>query len=223
MSAPRAPLLAGIEAGGTKFVLAVGHAPDAITARHAIPTRLPAETLAEQALGAGKGANALAYVTVGTGIGGGLVIDGRAVHGAAHPEMGHIYPRRPPGDSDFAGSCPYHGDCLEGLASGPAIKARWGASLSELPADHEAHGLVAHYLAELCHTLFATTAVPVLVLGGGVMETPGLIERVATTAAALDRGYLPGHARRTIVRPGLGGNSGIAGALMLAQRSLAVA
>jgi len=281
-------MLGGIEAGGTKFVLAVGPSPQDITARHTIPTRDPDTTLAEAAawfagqgqitaLGIGSfgpvdldpasvtwgritntpkpgwadcdiagffmdqmgvpvgfdtdvnaaamaeyaasGAvgGSLAYLTIGTGIGGGLVIDGKPVHGIAHPEMGHIYPRRHPDDGAFAGICPHHGDCLEGLASGPAIIARWGVSLSQLPADHPGHAIIADYIAQGAHTLFATIAVGEVVIGGGVANTPGLIERVAERARELDAGYLPGGTRHRIIRPRLGSDAGITGAMMLAR------
>lgn len=281
-------MLGAIEAGGTKFVLAVGPSPDRITARHTIPTRDPATTLAEAAewlagqgwitglgigsfgpvdldprsprfgfitntpkpgwadcdiagwlgheLGvpigfdtdvnaaalaeraaAGGAEGGLAYLTIGTGIGGGLVVDGRPVHGIAHPEVGHIYPRRHPDDADFPGICPVHGDCLEGLAGGPAIIARWGVSLSQLPADHPGHAIIADYIAQACHTLFASVAVGEIVIGGGVANTPGLVERVAGRARELDNGYLPGGARHTIIRPRLGGDAGITGAMMLAE------
>lgn len=281
-------MLGGIEAGGTKFVLSVGASPDAIAARHTIPTRDPATTLAEaadwfaaqgeiSALGigsfgpveldrasprwgfitntpkpgwahcdvagyfartlgvpvgfdtdvnaaalaehraAGAGSGSLAYLTVGTGIGGGLVLEGRPVHGIAHPEMGHIYPRRHAQDADFAGICPHHRDCLEGLASGPAVIARWGASLSELPDDHPGHAIIADYIAQACHTLFASVAVAEVVIGGGVANTPGLVERVAERARELDAGYLPGGARHVVIRPRLGGDSGIIGAMLLAE------
>jgi fructokinase len=285
-------MLGGIEAGGTKFVLAAGPAPDRILARHTIPTRDPATTLAEaaewlaaqggvralgigsfgpveldraspewgfitntpkpgwadcdiagwlgQALGVpvgfdtdvnaaalaehaaagGTAGGGLAYLTIGTGIGGGLVIGGQPVHGIAHPEIGHIYPRRHPLDADFAGICPAHGDCLEGLASGPAIIARWGKSLSELPADHPGHAIIADYVAQACHTLFASVAVAEVVIGGGVAQTPGLVERIAARARELDNGYLPGGARHAIIRPRLGGDAGITGALMLAEAAL---
>lgn len=287
------PLLGAVEAGGTKFVLAVGTASGNVLASHRLPTTTPAETLAaaanwfgaqpplaaigigsfgpavldpaspryghitdtpkpgwsdcdiaghfarrfgvpigfdtdvngaalgEYLHGAGKAGQSLAYVTVGTGIGGGLVIGGEPVHGAAHPEMGHLFPRRPAGDTSFAGICPFHGDCLEGLASGPAIKARWGASLDQLPAGHEAHAIVADYLAQLCHTLFALTAVETIVLGGGVSQAPGLVERVRRRSAELSAGYLPGGKRHAVVAPGLGQNAGIVGALVLAARAIA--
>lgn len=282
-------MLGAIEAGGTKFVLAVGPFPTRILARHVIPTRDPATTLGEaaawfaaqggvkalgigsfgpveidraspvwghitrtpkpgwancdiagrlgKALGGvpvgfdtdvnaaalaehaagGRAGGSLAYLTIGTGIGGGLVLDGRPVHGIAHPEIGHIYPRRHPEDADFAGICPIHGDCLEGLACGPAIMARWGQSLSELPADHPGHAIIADYIAQACHTLFAAVAVGEVVIGGGVANTPGLVERIAARARELDAGYLPGSNRHTIIRPRLGGDSGITGAMMLAE------
>ncbi|WP_417818932.1 ROK family protein [Tritonibacter scottomollicae] len=288
MSSASKSLLGGIEAGGTKFVLAVGYSPTEIIERHEIPTRVPATTLAQAgdwfegqgtisslgiasfgpveldrssplwghitntpkpgwencdlagyfaerfgvpigfdtdvngaALaefqhGAGKGASSLAYITVGTGIGGGLVLDGRAVHGAAHPEMGHIFPRRHEDDRDFKGICPHHGDCLEGLASGPAIEARWGASLSELPADHIAHEIIADYLTQLAHSLIAMTAVEMIVFGGGVMKTGGLLERVDRKASELGARYFPGGSKHKIVSPELGHNAGLTGALLLA-------
>ncbi|NBU77977.1 MAG: ROK family protein [Sphingomonadaceae bacterium] len=162
----------------------------------------------------------LAYVTIGTGIGGGVVVKGAPVHGAAHPEMGHIYPRRPQNDRNFAGICPYHGDCLEGLASGPAIFARWGKNLSDLPPDHEARGLIAEYLAQLCHMIFATLSAHRVVLGGGVMQTPGLLELVRAQAARLDADYLPGRAQHQICRPVHGDNAGAIGALLLAEKAL---
>ncbi len=182
----------------------------------AFDTDVNAAAIAEAA--ARPDCGALAYITVGTGIGGGLVIGGAPVHGAGHPEMGHIFPRRHPADRDFPGICPHHGDCLEGLASGPAIAKRWGASLSQLAADHIAHEVIADYLAQLCHSLFAIAAVDIVVLGGGVSKTPGLIARVAARTGEIGAGYLPGHARQRIEAPRHGENAGITGALMLAER-----
>ena len=149
------------------------------------------------------------------------MLDGQPVHGIAHPEVGHIYPRRHPDDRDFPGTCPSHGDCLEGLASGPAIMARWGTSLSQLPGDHPGHAIIADYIAQACHVLFASIAVEEVVVGGGVANTPGLVERVAQRARELDAGYLPGTARHRVIRPRLGSDAGITGAMMLAQRALA--
>lgn len=287
--AGNAGLIGGIEAGGTKFVLAVGHSPSEIIARHEIPTESPTETLedaaawleshgqldaigiasfgpveldrtsprwghitntpkpgwanceiagffaerfkvpigfdtdvngaalAEHQLGAGVGASSLAYITVGTGIGGGLIVGSKPVHGIAHPEMGHILPRRHALDLEFIGICPHHRNCLEGLASGPAIKARWGASLSELPSDHIAHEIIADYLAQLAHTLIALTAAEVIVMGGGVMKTPLLLDRINKRSSELGAAYFPGNTKHKIVAPSLGDRAGITGALLLAH------
>jgi fructokinase len=134
--------------------------------------------------------------------------------------MGHIFPRRAAGDEAFPGVCPFHGDCLEGLASGPAIIARWGASLDRPGAGDEAPAIVADYLAQLCHALFAITAVETVVLGGGVMQASGLLDRVRERTDALGNGYLPGRLRQSIVAPRLGALSAIKGCLALAHRAL---
>lgn len=176
--------------------------------------------LAEHLWGACVGADIATYVTVGTGIGGGALVEERPVHGGRHPEMGHIHPRRHARDRDFAGTCPFHGDCLEGLASGPAIQARWGASLSELAPDHEAHAIIAYYLAQLVVTQQALLSPRRIVLGGGVMVTGGLLDRVRTEAARLAGAYFGTHDyAELIVPPGLGDRAGLLGALALAQRA----
>jgi fructokinase len=177
--------------------------------------------LAESRWGAGRGQPACVYVTIGTGIGGGAIIDGKPLHGLSHPEMGHIRVPRHPDDMEFAGSCPFHGDCLEGLASGPAIKARWGASLSELRPDHPAHDIIAWYLAQMAVTLQSILEPGRIILGGGVMETPLLLENVRSTASALGRGYFVGKPEDIIVPPGLGDKAGLLGGLALARDILA--
>ncbi|WP_380787040.1 ROK family protein [Sphingomonas sp. R86521] len=176
--------------------------------------------LAESLWGAAVGADIAVYVTVGTGIGGGALIEDRPVHGSRHPEMGHMLPRRHADDRDFAGTCPFHGDCLEGLASGPAIHARWGASLSELAADHPAHAIIAYYLAQLVVAQQALLSPRRIILGGGVLATPGLLDRVRHEAATLAGGYFgTGDYARLIVHPGLDDRAGLLGALALAQRA----
>ena len=124
--------------------------------------------LAEGRWGAAQGLADFAYVTVGTGIGVGSIVRGRSIFGMNHTELGHIRVARKPGDS-FAGVCPFHGDCIEGLASGPAIEARAGLPAAQLPADHPAWDYVAHGLGQLMHTMVLTTAPPRIFLGGGVM------------------------------------------------------
>jgi fructokinase len=181
----------------------------------AIDTDVNGAALAEWLWGAGQGTNASLYLTVGTGIGGGAVVGGRLIHGVGHPEMGHIRMPRHPADGDFAGICPFHGDCLEGLASGPAIKARWGASLSELPADHEGHRIIAWYLAQAAATFQAILEPARIILGGGVMGAPGLLDRVRSEAAAASGGYFAGQAEEIIAAPALGDSAGLLGALAL--------
>lgn len=177
--------------------------------------------LAEARWGAGQGQAVSAYITIGTGIGGGAIIDGKPLHGLSHPEMGHIGPQRHPDDLDFAGICPFHGDCLEGLASGPAIKARWGVSLSELPTDHMGHEIIAWYVAQLVTTLQSVMEPGRVILGGGVMATPMLIDRVRHQAAELGGGYFRGKADEIIVPPALADKAGLLGGLALAQDMLA--
>ena len=163
----------------------------------------------------------LVYITVGTGIGGGTAFRGQPIYGASHPEMGHLYLPRHPLDTVYAGCCPYHGACAEGLASGPAIMARWSKALSELPDDHPAHDIVACYLGHLASTILAVMSPECIVFGGGVMATPGLIKRVRTQALQLAGDYLAlrGDNRPRIEEPHLGSLAGLEGALLLAQRA----
>ncbi len=283
-----------VEAGGTKFVLAVGHGHDAILAQTHIPTTTPAQTLqrtiewfqqhgaiaslgiasfgpvdldpaspkwghitdtpklgwsqaniaaclgdavgcpvgfdtdvngaaiGEYLHGAAQGCDVAIYVTVGTGIGGGAVIGGQTIKGMRHPEMGHVMLQRHQEDRNFDGVCPIHGDCLEGLASGPAIKTRWGSSLSDLPPDHIAHEIIADYLAQFCQTLIALYSPQRIILGGGVLQTSGLLDKIRDRASARAGSYFGVNAGAIIMPPGLGTLSGIAGAFALAERALNV-
>ena len=183
----------------------------------AIDTDVNGAALAEYLWGAGQGQKALLYFTIGTGIGGGAIVDGRILQGLSHPEMGHIRLPRHPDDIGFAGNCSFHGDCLEGLASGPAIKARWGASLSELPDDHPAHDIIAYYIAQAAVTMQAIFAPGRIIFGGGVMGTAGLIDRVRQQTTSLGAGYFLGNPDDIITLPGLGDKAGLLGALALAQ------
>ena len=142
----------------------------------AVDTDVNAAAIAEQRLGAGQGLPSVAYLTVGTGIGAGLATNGRALAGALHPEVGHIHLVRQPGDS-FVSGCPYHADCAEGLAAGPAIGRRLGAgrTLADAP---EVAALVADYLGQLIATLICAWSPHRVVLGGGVMNAPGLIPAI---------------------------------------------
>lgn len=193
---------------------------DALGCPVSLDTDVNAAAIGEHLHGAAQGCDVAIYVTVGTGIGGGAVINEDTVKGSRHPEMGHILPRRHPQDTQFAGICPVHGDCLEGLASGPAIKARWGASLSELAPDHIAHDIIADYLAQLCQTQIALYSPQCILLGGGVMQTTGLIDKVRQHANRRVGNYFGVDAGAIIMPPGLGTRSGITGAFELAKRAV---
>ena len=293
-------LIGAIEAGGTKFVLAVAREDGAVIAETRIPTQTPAETfpaiaaffqaasaehgalsafgvasfgpieidpaspaygtftttpkpgwsgarfhdvlgqfgapivvdtdvngaaLGEWSAGAGQGTRTLAYTTVGTGIGSGIVQAGRPLVGFSHYETGHIAMARDPQRDPFPGCCPYHGDCLEGLASGPAIEARWGTSLSKLASPAEQVAIIAGYLAQLAANLVLLHMPDRLIFGGGVIKTPGLIEALRLETERRLGGYVsapqldPG-LERYIVTPGLGDQAGITGALMLGKSAL---
>jgi fructokinase len=293
-------VIGAIEAGGTKFVLAVATPGGAILARARIKTTVPAETMAEACAffrdasashgplagigvgsfgpvvidpsapdygtitttpkpgwsgfryqdglaefgvpvvvdtdvngaalgeymaGAAQGQRTIAYTTVGTGIGTGLLHDGQPMSGFSHYEAGHVPMPHDHTIDPFAGSCPFHGDCLEGLASGPAIKARWGKSLDELGPDETK--LIASYLGDFAAMLVLTHMPDRLVFGGGVMKAPGLLDAMRTRAEKAIAGYVS-HERLTpgladyIVPAGLGDDAGITGAIELARRAAAL-
>jgi fructokinase len=292
-----APLIAGVELGGTKCIAILSSGPDRILEEVRVPTTHPDETLpaleaaldawrgfaaigiasfgpvsidpesgdygkitstpkpgwahtdvarrlgarygvpvgfhsdvvgaamAEARWGAGHGLGELAYVTVGTGVGAGMIAHGRPVDGLTHSEFGHIRPPRLPGD-DWPGACPYHGACVEGLAAGPAIAARTGIKGEDLPQDHPAWDTVVHALATLFATLTLTGVPRRIVLGGGVMVgNPHLLPRLRAATAASLNGYvaLPEVADMDtfIVPAALGGNAGPLGAVVLGQMALA--
>lgn len=191
-----------------------------------IDTDVAGAALAEGRWGAAVGARVHVYLTVGTGIGIGLVVDGRAAHGLVHPEAGHFRVRRIAGDA-FPGTCRYHGDCLEGLASGPAIAARAGRPAHELPADHPVWVSVAAELAELTAVLVLTVSAERIVIGGGVVNgQPQLLPLIRARTDALLAGYVPAASgaalERIVTAPGLGTAAGPLGAIALAELSLAI-
>lgn len=290
----------GIEAGGTKFVCAVGTGPDGILTETRFPTTTPEETLGqalqffqahgrglsamgvasfgpvdlrpdsptygfitttpkpgwantdlvgavqralhvpvgfdtdvngaalgEQRWGAAQGLDTFIYLTIGTGIGGGGMVGGRLMHGLVHPEMGHM---RLPRDQDgpgahadpFPGICPFHSDCLEGLACGPALEARWGQPPETLPAEHPAWTLEAHYLALAVANLICAVSPQRVILGGGVMKARHLFPLIRAGVQKLLNGYVQApeivdQIEGYIVPPGLGGRAGVLGALALAE------
>ena len=190
-----------------------------------VDTDVNGAALGEYEQGAGQGCTTLAYTTVGTGVGCGILREGKSLMGFSHFEGGHIGVARDPALDPYPGFCPFHGDCLEGMAAGPSIKARWGQSLSDLGSPADKVTLIADYIAQLAVNLVLLHMPDRLVFGGGVMKAPGLVEalRAATerrlagyiTAPQLDPGL-----ERYIVTPGLGDEAGIIGAIALGQRAL---
>ena len=172
--------------------------------------------LAEHRWGAGRGVDPFVYVTVGTGIGGGAIVGGRPLHGLVHPEMGHVPIPREPSDV-FAGACPYHVGCLEGLASGVALERRWGARPETLGAEHEAWRMQARYLALGLVAITAVLSPPRVALGGGVMRAPRLLDLVREQLGTVLAGYVRAP---ELVTPALGERVGPLGAVALAQSAL---
>lgn len=287
-------MLGAIEAGGTKFVCAVGDETGEIVDRIQIPTTVPSETmpqvvsffkkyqiaaigigsfgpidvneesstygnitstpkpgwrdypfvqeiknalsvpvgfntdvnaaaLGEATFGAAKGLDSCLYITVGTGIGAGAVVQGKLLQGLSHPEMGHILVRRHPQDG-YAGKCPYHQDCLEGLAAGPAIEERWGAKGVELVSREEVWNMEGYYIAQALMQYILILSPKKIILGGGVMNQKQVFSYVYEYLTELLNDYvvLP-KLDDYIVSPGLGDLAGITGALLLAKDALQAA
>jgi len=286
-------MIAGIELGGTKTVVAIGTAKGAILEQCRFPTEAPAETLAyavdwlrergtpasigigafgpvgivpgrenygsilettkagwsrfslieplstafpqcklvletdvnaaafgEAKIGVAAGLDDVAYITIGTGIGAGILSGGRLTHGALHSEFGHLKVPRAPGD-DFAGVCPFHQDCLEGLASGPAMAARWGRPAHELPNDHPAWEMEAWYLAHGILCLVAIVSPSRVIVGGGVSQAAGFHDRINQILGKIAAGYFPPVlVPHYVVPPALGQDAGISGALLLTAAGL---
>jgi fructokinase len=181
-----------------------------------IDTDVQAALWAEMSMGAAQQCREALYITIGTGIGAGMACHGRLVHGCMHPEMGHLMVRRHP-DDRFAGLCPNHGDCWEGLASGPAIEKRWGQPAHTLPPDHPAWDMQAYYLAQGLWTASTMFSPQVMILGGGVSQAPGLREKVIHHLAWWNGDYLEALDER-VKLPVLQQNAGIVGALLLAAQ-----
>ena len=290
-------MYAGIEAGGTKFVCAVGTGPDDLKEVVRFPTTTPDETIAKtlaffepykqnlksigiasfgpvdpnpnsptygyitstpkpgwanadlggrvsQALGipmvfdtdvngaalgeytwgAAKSHESALYLTVGTGIGGGAIVGGQRLHGLIHPEMGHVMVPRAPGDT-FEGNCPYHVTCLEGMATGPALKKRWGTSAENLPPDHEAWDIEAFYLAMAVVNYILILSPQVVIMGGGVMDQIQLFPKIRQIVQDTLNGYIntpviTEEIDTYIVPPALGNRAGVLGSIALAQEAV---
>ncbi|AHE53213.1 hypothetical protein NX02_07435 [Sphingomonas sanxanigenens DSM 19645 = NX02] len=201
----------------------LGHFSRLIDAPMALDTDVNCAAVGERLFGSGRGLDTFCYVTVGTGIGVGLLVDGAPHGGANHPEAGHIRLPRAAGDEVFPGICPFHGDCLEGLASGPAMRARWNMPGEHLPPDHPGWEIEADYLAGLCATLTYIVRPDRIIIGGGVMESPGMYGRVrralTTKLAGYDASMRTLQMDDYIAAPTAGSSAGLTGALALAYRT----
>ncbi|GGF98106.1 fructokinase [Paenibacillus albidus] len=182
-------------------------------------TDVNAAAYGEAKWGAAQGLSSCLYYTVGTGVGVGVYSEGKIIHGLVHPEGGHMLPRRHPEDK-FAGACPYHGDCLEGMAAGPAIEARWGKKGHELPANHIAWEMEAFYIAQSITSAILLLSPHKIILGGGVMQQQQLFPLIRQAVLRNLNGYVSSnaildHMDEYIVPPGLGHQAGLCGALAL--------
>ncbi|MDZ4308087.1 ROK family protein [Allopontixanthobacter sp.] len=187
-----------------------------------VDTDVNAAAIAEHRLGAAQGCANVIYLTIGTGLGGGVLVEGIPVHGVLHPEIGHIRTRRAAGDV-FPGTCPFHKDCIEGLISGPALAARFGCDPSTIDPDDGRWIQVASDLAELLAALILTHSPQRIVLGGGVsIGQPAIIRHVVKILPNLLAGYLTDfdaeRIKDTIVGPKLMEDAGPVGAMLLALR-----
>ena len=181
--------------------------------RVAFDTDVNAAAVGEQLRGAAVGLETFAYITVGTGIGAGIVVGGRVHHGLTHPEFGHMrVPHWP--DDPFPGSCPFHGDCLEGLASGESLRQRWSRPAEEID-DDVAWQIEARYLAAGIVNLICTLSPQRVIIGGGVLKRPALLPLIRTHVDELLAGYV---AAPELVEPACGRDAGVLGALELARR-----
>jgi len=207
--------------GNTRFA---GIIQDAVNVPIYFDTDVNVAALGEHRWGAAQGLNTFVYLTIGTGIGGGGMVDSKLLHGLIHPEIGHLILPRDKAMDPYEGHCPFHEDCLEGLACGPAIEARWHKKASELPPDHPAWSLEAHYLSVGLVDLIYTLSPERFVMGGGVMHQAHLFPMIRENVKRRMNGYqmatIPGgDFDRYIVPPSLGDRSGVLGALALAQRA----
>lgn len=208
---------------GWQNVDLLGYFRQSIIAPMALDTDVNCAAVGEHLFGSGRGFDTFCYVTVGTGIGVGLLVGGAPHGGANHPEAGHIFLPRAPGDADFPGICPFHGNCLEGLASGPALEARWGVAGESLPPDHPAWEIEADYLAGLSATLTYVVRPDRIILGGGVMGNPEMYRRVRRALtrklAGYDTSICSIDMDEYIVAPTAGASAGLTGALALAYHT----
>jgi fructokinase len=210
---------------GWKDTDLVGPIRNAFNVPIGFDTDVNGAALGEWRWGAAQALDTFIYFTIGTGVGGGAMVNGRMLHGLLHPEMGHILLPHDIQADLFAGSCPYHKDCFEGLASGPALFKRWGQPAESLLPDHPAWPLEAHYIAKALATFICTLSPQRIILGGGVMEQQQLFPLIRKGVIETLNGYVQSSALLNdvdsfIVPPALGGRAGVLGALALGQLAL---
>ena len=189
-----------------------------------IDTDVNAAILAECRMGAARGCANAVYVTVGTGVGGGVFVNGKTVHGLMHPEVGHMLLRPHPNDPLPGGVCPYHDGCLEGLASGPALAKRAGQGAENLPDDDPIFTLEANYLAQMCVNLIMTVSPEKIIVGGGVLQRGYLLDQVRRETVRLLNGYIQSpeitsRIDQYIVLPELFPISGLIGAWLIGKEA----
>jgi fructokinase len=204
------------KAGWRNFDLA-GSVGRALGVPVRLDTDVNAAVLGEARWGAARDVSNCLYLTVGTGIGGGAIAGGEILHGLTHPEMGHIRIPHDTAVDPYPGVCPWHGDCLEGLASGPAIEGRWKSPGWDLPPDHPAWALEARYLALGISNFICTLSPKRILIGGGVMRQTHLYEMLNAEVAKILAGYI--EKLPDIMAPHLGELAGVLGALALARDS----
>ena len=190
-----------------------------------IDTDVNAAIIAEAEQGAARGCQNAVYVTIGTGVGGGVLSNGKTVHGLLHPEVGHALLVPHPDDPNPRGVCPYHAGCIEGLAAGPAIGARVTGDAKDLPDDHPTFAIEAYYLAQMCVNLIMTLSPERIILGGGVMQRAGLMDKVRSETLRLLNGYIQSpaileHIDEYIVYPDLFPVSGLVGSFLIGKKAL---
>jgi fructokinase len=224
---PRSPYFGHITTTpkpGWAYTDVVGRLKDAFNLPIGFDTDVNGAALAEHSWGAARDVNTMVYLTVGTGIGGGAIINGNILHGLIHPEIGHMLLPHDREKDPYSGHCPFHGSCLEGLASGPAIEERWGMPAKELPSEHPAWKLQAYYLALGLHNLICIYSPQRIILGGGVMKRQQLLPMIHDQVKHSLNRYINSPAildqiESYIVLPGLGAQAGVLGALYLAQQA----
>jgi fructokinase len=203
----------------------VGALAEKLDVPFAFDTDVNASAVGEATWGAAVGLKTFCYVTVGTGIGAGVVANGEVLHGLLHLELGHIRVPHDFGRDPFVGSCPFHGDCLEGLASGEALRARWGRPAEELQDEPQVWELEADYMALALMNLVCTISPELIVVGGGVANSPTLLPLIRERLGALSGGYMGAEQFRGglgeyVVRPALGPLAGVLGAAELGRRCI---